>query len=159
MNVNFGIAVLLAVVIAAQPGQTLRCWECQGFIESLPEDFMSNVKGCGDDTIPSDSKISTRNESTGFGPNAICIIISYQNKDWNNGKRFAMRTAVTKGDAQDIEFHKNLTLQAIQKVNSKVTEDDLKVKYCQTDKCNGATGHIASTLAVAAAALFVLSRQ
>jgi len=159
MNVNFGIAVLLAVVMAAQPGQTLICYECQGFVPSQDEHPFFNVKGCGDDTIPADSKIMTRNETTRIGPNAICIIISYQNKDWNNGKRVAKRAAVKKGDAQDIEDTKFDALQAIQAVNSKVTEDDLKVEYCQTDKCSGATGHIASTLAVAAAALFVLSRQ
>jgi len=155
MNVKFGIAVLLAVVMAAQPGLTLKCYECMGFIVNAPEEFkFPNVKGCGDDTIPADSKIPT--EEAG-GDNAACTIISYQNKDWNDGKRFAMRTFGTKGDEDEINAAKDEALAAINVRN--VTEDDLKVEYCQTDKCNGATGHIASTLAVAAAALFVLSRQ
>jgi len=156
MNVNFGIAVLLAVVIAAQPGQTLKCWDCIGFIESLPEVPGGNVKGCGDDPIPSDSKISTKEAK---GDNAACIILSYQNKDWNNGTRFALRTSGPKGDEDDIKAAKKEAWKNIHQLDKNAKEDDIDLEQCQTDLCSGAAGHIASTLSVAAAALFVLSRQ
>jgi len=155
MNVKFGIAVVLAVVIAAQPGLTLKCWVCRGFIEGSPEDN-SNVKGCGDDHIPADSKIPTKEAG---GDNWACTVISYQNEDWNNGTRLAWRSSMPKANDDQIKTVKKAFWTAIHQYNKNAKEDDLNVEQCQTDKCNGATGHAASTLAVAAAALLVLSRQ
>jgi len=134
----------LAVVIAAQPGQTLKCYACTGFIESSPEHPMLNVKGCGDDPIPADSKITTIEAG---GDNMACTITSYQNKDWNDGTRVAIRTAMPKGNAEGIEAMKKTLWTAIHPLDKNAKEDDIKVEQCQTDLCSGAAGTTTTTVA------------